>query len=199
MTTDSDIARLRAEFQQDSARVSSESDLQALRDKYLGRKNGLVTALMKSVASAPPDLKPVLGKAANELKQEFEQQMSERKGALDATKAPAGAVDISLPGRTPLIGHRHPLTIVREQIETIFTRLGYQVLEGPEIEDDYHNFEALNMPAEHPARDMQDTLYLSGEVTGLGRPATLLRTHTSPMQIRYMESHEPPGTDYRAR
>ena len=81
---------------------------------------------------------------------------------------------------------------MREQIEAIFTRLGYQVLEGPEIEDDYHNFEALNMPAEHPARDMQDTLYLSGEVAGLGRPATLLRTHTSPMQIRYMESHEPP-------
>ena len=79
MTTDSDIARLRAEFQQDSARVSSESDLQALRDKYLGRKNGLVTALMKSVASAPPDLKPVLGKAANELKQEIEQQLNERK------------------------------------------------------------------------------------------------------------------------
>ena len=81
---------------------------------------------------------------------------------------------------------------MREHIEAIFTRLGYQVLEGPEIEDDYHNFEALNMPAEHPARDMQDTLYLSGEVAGLGRPATLLRTHTSPMQIRYMESHEPP-------
>ena len=192
MTTDSDIARLRAEFQQDSARVSSESDLQALRDKYLGRKNGLVTALMKSVASASPDLKPLLGKAANELKQDVEQQLNERRAALDATKAPAGAVDISLPGRAPLIGRRHPLTIVREQIEAIFTRLGYQVLEGPEIEDDYHNFEALNMPAEHPARDMQDTLYLSGEVAGLGRPATLLRTHTSPMQIRYMESHEPP-------
>ena len=104
MTTDSDIARLRAEFQQDLARVSSESDLQALRDKYLGRKNGLVTALMKSVASAPPDLKPVLGKAANELKQEIEQQLSERKAALDATKAPVGAVDISLPGRAPRSG-----------------------------------------------------------------------------------------------
>ena len=95
---DSDITRLRAEFQQDSARVSSESDLQALRDKYLGRKNGLVTALMKSVALAPPDLKPVLGKAANELKQEFEQQLSERKGALDATKAILGLAE----GTSPL-------------------------------------------------------------------------------------------------
>ena len=192
MTTDSDIARLRAEFQEDLARVSSQSDLQALRDKYLGRKNGLVTALVKSVASAPPELKPVLGKASNELKNEIEQQLNERKAALEATKAPVGGVDISLPGRAPQIGHRHPLTIVREHIEAIFTRLGYQVLEGPEIEDDYHNFEALNMPAEHPARDMQDTLYLEGDVPGQGRPATLLRTHTSPMQIRYMESQEPP-------
>jgi phenylalanyl-tRNA synthetase alpha chain len=189
---DSDITRLRGEFQQELARVSSEPDLQLLRDKYLGRKSGAVTTLMKSVAAAPPDLKPVLGKQANELKLEIERQLADRKTTLEATKAPVGAVDISLPGRVPPIGHRHPLTIVREQIEAIFTRLGYQVLEGPEIEDDYHNFEALNMPAEHPARDMQDTLYLSGEVRGEGRPATLLRTHTSPMQIRYMEAHQPP-------
>ena len=198
MTSDSDIARLRGEFQQELARVSSESDLQAVRDKYLGRKNGAVTVLMKSVATAPPELKPALGRSANELKQEIEQQLAERKTAIDVTKAPVGAVDITLPGRRPAIGHRHPLTIVREQIEAIFTRLGYQVLEGPEIEDDYHNFEALNMPSEHPARDAQDTLYLVGEVPGAPvsggprRPATLLRTHTSPMQIRYMETHEPP-------
>jgi phenylalanyl-tRNA synthetase alpha chain len=190
--TDADIARARAEFLEDLARLKSEQDLQALRDKYLGRKGGVLTALMKSVAAAPADLKPLLGKLANELKQEIEQQLSDRRAALNATKAPVGAVDITLPGRKPLIGHRHPLTIVREQIEAIFTRMGYQVLEGPEVEDDYHNFEALNMPAEHPARDMQDTLYLDGEVPGEGRPATLLRTHTSPMQIRYMESHEPP-------
>jgi phenylalanyl-tRNA synthetase alpha chain len=192
VTTGLDIPRLRAEFEQDLARVSSEPQLQALRDKYLGRKNGVIVALMQLVVSAPGAVKPVLGREANEFKKEIEQQLNERKAALDATRSPVGAVDISLPGRTPLIGHRHPLTIVREQIEAIFTRLGYQVLEGPEIEDDYHNFAALNMPAEHPARDMQDTLYLSGEVAGLGRPATLLRTHTSPMQIRYMESHEPP-------
>ena len=187
-----DIARLRTDFRQELARASSEVDLQALRDKYLGRKNGAVTALMKSVASAPVELKPMLGKLANELKQELEAELAEKKTLVDASKAPVGAVDITLPGRTPPIGHRHPLTIVREQIESIFTRMGYQVLEGPEVEDDYHNFEALNMPAEHPARDMQDTLYLDGEMPGLGRPATLLRTHTSPMQIRYMESHQPP-------
>ena len=91
------------------------------------------------------------------------------------------------------VGHRHPLTVVREEIEAIFTGLGFEVVEGPEVEDDYHNFEALNMPPEHPARDMQDTLYLDAPLrTGGGRPGTLLRTHTSGVQIRYMESHEPP-------
>jgi phenylalanyl-tRNA synthetase alpha chain len=201
--TDSDIARVRTEFLQELARLRSESDLQALRDKYLGRKNGLVTALVKSVATAPAELRPTFGKLANELKKEIEQQFDDRRARLDATRAPVGAVDITLPGRRVPLGHRHPLTIVREQIEAIFTRMGYQVLEGPEVEDDYHNFEALNMPAEHPARDMQDTLYLNGQVpghpsrdrhgnAGADRPATLLRTHTSPMQIRYMESHEPP-------
>src|SRR5438876_3049141 len=164
--TDAAIARVRAEFVDELARVESESDLQALRDKYLGRKNGLVTGLMKAVATAAPAEKPALGRLANELKQEIEQQLRERRDALEATKAPMGAVDITLPGRKALIGHRHPLTIVREQIEAIFTRMGYQVLEGPEIEDDYHNFEALNMPPEHPARDMQDTLYLDGMVPG---------------------------------
>ena len=201
--TDSDIARVRAGFLEELARLSSESDFQAVRDKYLGRKNGLVTALVKSVAQTPADLRPALGKLANELKKEIEQQLDGLRATLEAGKAPVGAVDITLPGRTPPIGHRHPLTIVREQIEAIFTGMGYQVLEGPEVEDDYHNFEALNMPAEHPARDMQDTFYLDGQVpghpardrhgsAGPDRPATLLRTHTSPMQIRHMESHAPP-------
>ncbi len=108
-----DIARLRTDFRQELARASSEVDLQALRDKYLGRKNGAVTALMKSVASAPVELKPMLGKLANELKQELEAELAEKKTLVDASKAPVGAVDITLPGRTPPIFHRHPLTIVR--------------------------------------------------------------------------------------
>jgi len=102
-------------------------------------------------------------------------------------------VDVTLPGRVPEIGHRHPLSLLRERIEAIFTRMGFLVIEGPELEDDYHNFEALNMPAEHPARDMQDTLYLAAPVrSSAGNPATLLRTHTSGMQIRHMEAHQPP-------
>jgi phenylalanyl-tRNA synthetase alpha chain len=102
-------------------------------------------------------------------------------------------VDVTLPGRPPALGHRHPLTLLRERIEAIFSRMGFLILEGPELEDDYHNFESLNMPPDHPARDMQDTLYLSTPLASLtGSPSTLLRTHTSGMQIRYMEQHPPP-------
>src|SRR5665213_671632 len=113
----------------------------------------------------------------------------------EAAARPPGSVDVTLPGRAPLLGHRHPLTVVRDQMEEIFTRMGFAIVEGPEAEDDWHCFDALNMPAEHPARDMQDTLYLASPIAGGGGPAdvrTLLRTHTSAMQIRYMQTHQPP-------
>ena len=115
---------------------------------------------MESLATATPDQKKALGRGANELKKEVEAALAELEAQLAATRRPANAVDITLPGRVPQLGYRHPLSLVRDEVIEIFTRLGYQVLEGPEIEDDYHNFEALNMPAEHPARDMHDTLYL---------------------------------------
>ncbi|MGE5361054.1 MAG: phenylalanine--tRNA ligase subunit alpha, partial [Bacteroidales bacterium] len=137
-----------------------------------------------------------IGQVANTLKTEIEVALAEREARFAASRQPAGAVDVTLPGRELPLGHRHPLSIVRRQIEAIFTRMGYQILEGPEAEDDYHCFEALNMPPEHPARDMQDTFYLSQPMVQSldpnGRAATLLRTHTSAMQIRYMESHQPP-------
>ncbi len=158
---------------------------------------------MEALKTATPELKKTLGKGANELKKEVEAAIAERDAELAATRRPANAVDITLPGRLPQLGHRHPLSLIRDEVIEIFTRLGYQVLEGPEIEDDYHNFEALNMPAEHPARDMQDTLYLqeplmpgtANREPGTGkflRPLTLLRTHTSAMQIRHMENNPPP-------
>jgi phenylalanyl-tRNA synthetase alpha chain len=129
----------------------------------------------------------------NALKQDIETRLDERMGAAAKARPPKGAIDVTLPGRTGAIGHRHPLTLLRERIEAIFTRMGFLVIEGPELEDDYHNFEALNMPPEHPARDMQDTLYLSAPTrSAAGADATLLRTHTSGMQIRYMETHQPP-------
>ncbi|HYT76761.1 MAG TPA: phenylalanine--tRNA ligase subunit alpha [Vicinamibacterales bacterium] len=189
-----DIASLKQQFDDALRAAKTEAELRALRDRYLARKGGLMSTLLKDVASAAPDQRPALGRDANQLKQHLEARLSERL-AQAATARPAGdAVDVTLPGRPPLVGHRHPLTLLRERVEAIFLRMGFLILEGPELEDDYHNFEALNMPAEHPARDMQDTLYLAAPVPAAdgGRPATLLRTHTSGMQIRYMETHQPP-------
>ena len=108
-----------------------------------------------------PEEKREIGRQANELKRTVETAVAEREGALAANRRRPGSVDVTLPGRRVVLGSRHPLNLVREQVQEIFTHLGYQVLEGPEIEDDYHNFEALNMPVDHPARDMQDTLYLA--------------------------------------
>ena len=191
--SDSEIADLRTRFDRDLATASTESDLRAVRDRYLSRKGGLVSALLKSLGTAPADERPRLGKMANELREDIEIRLSTRLAAVAEARPPRGAVDVTLGGRIPPIGHRHPLTILRDRIEAIFSRLGFVVIEGPELEDDYHNFEALNMPPEHPARDMQDTLYLASPVrSAVGSPATLLRTHTSGMQIRYMEKHQPP-------
>jgi phenylalanyl-tRNA synthetase alpha chain len=188
-----DIDRLRAQFEQDLSAASGESALRGVRDRYLSRKGGLVSALLKALGTAPADLRPELGKLANELKQTIEARLDERLAEATKSRPPAGSVDVTLPGRVPALGHRHPLTLLRERVEAIFSRMGFLVIEGPELEDDYHNFEALNMPAEHPARDMQDTLYLASPVrSASGSPATLLRTHTSGMQIRYMEQHTPP-------
>ncbi|HEY3884369.1 MAG TPA: phenylalanine--tRNA ligase subunit alpha [Vicinamibacterales bacterium] len=190
MTIDS----LRQQFDRDLASTASEADLRALRDRYLARKGGLISALLKDVASAPAADRPSLGRDANLLKQRVEEAIASRLTAAGRGKPARDAVDVTLPGREPLVGHLHPLTLLRDHVEAIFQRLGFLVIEGPELEDEYHNFEALNMPAEHPARDMQDTLYLSVPVPAAdgGRAATLLRTHTSGMQIRYMETHQPP-------
>jgi phenylalanyl-tRNA synthetase alpha chain len=187
-----DLSTLQQQFESDLASAAGDATLRAVRDKYLSRKNGLIPAFLKTVAAAPPDVRPALGQAANDLKKRVERAIDDRLAA--AGKRPrADAVDVTLPGREPLVGHRHPLTLLREQIETFFQRIGFLIVEGPELEDDYHNFEALNMPAEHPARDMQDTLYLAAPVTSaVGVPATLLRTHTSGMQVRYMERFQPP-------
>ena len=193
-------------FRDELSAVRTHADLHTLRTRWIGRKGSWVAAFMDLVGRATPEEKRTIGRQANELKRLVEETVAERETALAASRRPAGAVDITLPGRPAMIGYRHPLSILREQVEQIFSRLGYQVLEGPEVEDDYHNFEALNMPEEHPARDMQDTLYLAQPLppllTGHGlprgraprqpQPLTLLRTHTSAMQIRHMERNDPP-------
>ncbi len=179
-------------FRAELAEVRTDAALQALRTRWVGRKGSWVAAFMEALATATPEQKKALGRGANELKKEVEAALAELETTLAATRRPANAVDITLPGRVPQLGYRHPLSLVRDEVIEIFTRLGYQVLEGPEIEDDYHNFEALNMPAEHPARDMHDTLYLQEPLKLGNRPLSLLRTHTSAMQIRHMEQNAPP-------
>jgi phenylalanyl-tRNA synthetase alpha chain len=189
----SQVDDLRTRFERDLEEARTASDLRAVRDRYLARKGGLVSGLLKALGSAPPEDRPRLGQAANALRTDIEARLAERLDLVASHRPPKDAVDVTLPGRPVAIGHRHPLALLREQVEGIFTRLGFLVIEGPELEDDYHNFEALNMPPEHPARDMQDTLYLAAPVTSaVGSPATLLRTHTSGMQIRYMERFPPP-------
>jgi phenylalanyl-tRNA synthetase alpha chain len=190
----SSIEDLRAAFAEALSSARSLADLKSVRDEYLSRKQGHVTALLKAVGAAPPDERKALGAAANALRLEIETALDAREADLARSAPPPGAVDVTLPGRIPQTGRRHPLTQVRERVEDIFLAMGYQIIDGPELEDDWHNFEALNMPPEHPARDMQDTLYLAHPLPPLtgGRPATLLRTHTSGMQIRYMEANAPP-------
>src|SRR4051812_871602 len=158
-----DIAELQRTFERDLAALKTEADLRAIRDRYLARKGGVISTLLKELASAPVEERKARGAALNALKQFAEAQIDAAQAGL-VPRPRAGAIDVTLPGRPPLTGHRHPLALMRDRVEAIFLRMGFLVVEGPELEDDYHNFEALNMPAEHPARDMQDTLYLAAPI-----------------------------------
>jgi phenylalanyl-tRNA synthetase alpha chain len=186
------IEAAREKFRAALGEVRTSAEFQELRNSWLGRKSGQIAEYTSLLKTAAPEIKKELGRAINELRHIVETALDEREAELAASRRPKNAVDITLPGRVAHLGYRHPLSLVRDEVIDIFTRLGYQVLEGPEIEDDYHNFEALNMPADHPARDMHDTLYLSEPLKIGDRPLTLLRTHTSAMQIRHMEHNAPP-------
>jgi len=170
-----------------TAAARSAAELEQVRVRFLGRQ-GALTQLLRSLGTLPPEERPVVGAAANEAKRQLEALLETRVDA--ATQAERVSerrrqrLDLTLPGRRPPLGTVHPLTRVHDEIVTIFAGLGFSVAEGPDIETDYYNFEALNIPADHPARDMQDTFYLPG---GL-----LLRTHTSPVQIRTMLAQSPP-------
>lgn len=170
-----------------AAEVAGTADLvEAFRIKWLGTK-GLVKAIMAEMKNVPVEQKKEFGQILNEFKIFVETKFETLKeNATGGAGAGAAAIDLSLPGDPIAVGTRHPLNLVRNQIVSIFKRLGFAVAEGPEIEDDWHNFGAMNLPEDHPARDMQDTFYINQD------PAWLLRTHTSSVQARVMETQKPP-------
>ena len=167
--------------------ASDEKSLESLRVMFLGKK-GSFTAMLKSLGKLPPKERPAAGEEINHAKQHLEQAIEVRKRLLVAeslnSKLAEGVIDVTLPGRRQNKGGLHPITITLERITEIFESAGYSVAVGPELEDDYYNFEALNIPPHHPARAMHDTFYVS--------PGRVLRTHTSPVQVHVMEAGEPP-------
>jgi phenylalanyl-tRNA synthetase alpha chain len=167
--------------------AATRRDLEEVRVKYLG-KRGALTLLLRSVPALPPAERPLVGREANLAKTEIESELEGRVAVLERrerhARLAADRPDLTLPGRRVIPGGLHPLTRVHDEIVDVFTGMGFAVAEGPEVELDYYNFEALNIPKDHPARDMQDTFYVGGEI--------LLRTHTSPVQIRTMERQKPP-------
>ncbi len=184
----SDLERLEREALAAVAAAEDLSALDAVRVRYLGKK-GELTALLKSLGSLSPDERRQQGQRINAVKQRLQAAIAERKAELEAAaleaRLAAERIDVTLPGRRQSLGSLHPVTRTWERIEALFTQMGFEAAEGPEIEDEYHNFEALNIPADHPARAMQDTFYLDdGE--------HLLRTQTSSVQIRVMQAGAPP-------
>jgi phenylalanyl-tRNA synthetase alpha chain len=165
------------------ARLEDAQELERLKIEVLGRK-GKLSDLFKQLKDSPDAERPVLGKLLNEARSRLESAFEEAKSQTSAVSRREHALDISLPGRLPYLGHLHPITKVSMEITEIFQGLGFTVVEGPDVELDYYNFEALNIPKDHPARDMQDTFYVTDNV--------VLRTHTSPIQVRVMEKQPPP-------
>ncbi|HEX4494234.1 MAG TPA: phenylalanine--tRNA ligase subunit alpha [Thermoanaerobaculia bacterium] len=182
------LAAHTVEFERASSQIRDRAGWEALRVQWVGRKQGIVRALLDGIKTVEPADRRAYGEGVNRLKETVEQRLAALDVALataeqDAARH-AAAVDVTLPGRPPALGSLHPVTLVIREMEEIFAELGYSVAEGPEVETDYHNFEALNFPKDHPARDTQDTFFMEG---GL-----LLRTHTSPVQIRTMLARQPP-------
>ena len=182
-----DLEQLRTEAESAVANALNLSVLDEIRVRYLGRQ-GELTGHLKALGRLPADQRPEAGKAINTVKQVLQVALEARKDELESVdlnrRLATERIDVTLPGRGQARGGLHPVTRTVERIESFFGQLGFDVVEGPEIEDDYHNFEALNIPPHHPARAMHDTFYFDD---GL-----LLRTHTSPVQIRVMQSQEPP-------
>ena len=172
---------------QEIKKAKNLKELDALYKKYLGKK-GEITRILRSIKDLPVEKRQQAGKQANDLKNSlsrlFDKKTQELKQKADKEQEAKKWIDITAPGEKPIVGHLHPLTQVKRKAEEIFQQMGFSVVEGPQVETTWYNFDALNIPKEHPARDMWDTFYL--------KDGRLLRTHTSPVQIRYMEKNQPP-------
>jgi phenylalanyl-tRNA synthetase alpha chain len=182
-----DLLSLRDTFLAEIEPVASVTELQQIRTKYTGKK-GLLTVRLKALSSLPPEERRAAGKTLNEVKNFVEETLKAREVLLKEgekqTRLLTEKIDVTLPGKFTPFGRQHPITQVLSEIKEIFVSMGFGIEDGPEVELDYYNFEALNIPKDHPARDMQDTFYVSDEV--------VLRTHTSPVQVRVMERRKPP-------
>lgn len=182
-----DLKNIETLAQSEIAQAQDSAVLEQLRVKYLGKK-GVLTEYLKSVGGLAPELRPQAGQAVNQIKETVNQALAARLTVLEDAELEARlgseTLDVTLPGRGQVTGGLHPVTRTLQRIEAMFAQLGFETAEGPEIEDDYHNFEALNIPAHHPARAMHDTFYFDAH--------TLLRTHTSPVQVHVMEHRSPP-------
>ena len=167
--------------------AADDADLEQLRVKYLGKK-GELTGVLRGMGQLSPEERPVIGQIANEVREIIEQAIAQRAEVLKEQalekQLKAEKLDVTMPGSAPMVGHIHPLTLVQRDLEDIFMGLGFSIAEGPEVEYDYYNFQALNIPADHPARDTQDTFYITEKI--------LLRSQTSPVQARVMEVQKPP-------
>lgn len=190
---DDPIGSVLASFREDAGRgVGSRADFERLKGRYLGREKGLVPGLFAGIRDLPANERGAFGSRANAAKQEIEGAIARLAEEVERreieTRRAAQAVDVTLPGRRPRMGGLHPVTIVRRRVEQIFLRMGYSIADGPELDNDRHNFEMLNFPPEHPARDSQDTFFVDRKA----KSPLLLRTHTSPVQIRELSRRGAP-------
>jgi len=180
------IQQLRTVIEQDLAMIHDAASLETFRLKHLVKK-GTLQELVDQLRTIPKEEKPAIGKVLNELRQFVESSIASAKESIEQQHSGIETIDVTLPGLFPAIGHVHPIRQTLDRIVDIFAGMGFSVAEGIDIEDDYHNYEALNFPADHPARDMQDTFFIDDAAGDV-----MLRSHTSPVQIRMMKHHAPP-------
>lgn len=182
-----ELEAIREKAERELKQAGDRQTLENLRVRYLGKK-GELTAILKQMGKLSPDERPVVGQLANEIRTRIETDLLSRAAELHeqetAQRLESETIDVTMPGTRRELGSRHPLSIELDEIKEIFVGMGFEIVEGPEVEYDYYNFEALNMPKEHPARDTQDTFYINDNI--------LLRTQTSPVQVRVMEKQKPP-------